>query len=300
MSAIPAPADLLDLAERELRQGLLRPARDRLEDLLPSIRRGEPKLYRRAVNMLGAAQFELGFLDQAQAAFEEALALAGAADDPLGIAKATNNLGLIANVQSRHAEALTRYRLAIPAYQRAGSVAGLAETCHNLAITHRDLGDLAQADRHERRAIEHGREAGDTRLQAMAHVGRADLALRRGEPEVAEAGARFGARQYSALADTLGEADALRVLGVAQTVRGAYVDAGQSLDRAVHLAEQHGSPLLAAEALEARAILRRREGNTAGARADAEAALARLEALGAAGDHARVAAWLADGGGAIR
>ncbi len=295
MSATPVPTDLLQLAERELRQGMLQAARTRLEAALPALRLGEPRHCRRAVNMLGAALFELGLLDDARTTFEEALALAGAADDPLGIAKATNNLGMVANVRGRHAEALTRYRLAIPAYQRAGSVAGLAETCHNLAITHRDLGDLAQADRHERRAIEYGREAGDERLLAMAQVGRADLALRREEPEVAEAGARLGARQYAAMADALGEADALRVLGVAQTLRGAFAEAGRALDRAVDLADKHGSTLLSAEAYEARADLRRREGNENHARHDAAAAMARLEALGADRDRARVAAWLGAG-----
>ncbi len=289
------PPDVLQQAERELRQGLLRPALDRLQAALPSLRQGDPETFRRAVNMLGAAQFELGVLADAELSFEQALALADAAGDVLGIARATNNLGMIANVRGRHAEAVSRYRLAIPAYQRVGSLSGLAETCHNMAITQRDLGDLEQADRYERRAIEYGREAGDERLLAMAQVGRADLALRRAEPEVAEAGARVGAGQYAALADALGEADALRVLGVAQTARGSFPEAHRALDRAVRLADGHGSALLSAEAYEARARLWRVEGNPARAKTDAEVAMDRLQALGAMEDCARVASWLASG-----
>lgn len=290
-----APSDVLEHAERDLRQGRLVPARERLQAALPALEQRDPGAFRRAVNMLGAAQFELGLMHEAQVAFEQALALADTAGDLLGIAKATNNLGMIANVRGYHPEALTRYRLAVPAYQRAGSVSGLAETCHNLAITHRDLGDLEQADRYERRAIEYGREAGDERLLAMAQVGRADLALRRGELEVAETGARTGVRLYAALADALGEADALRVLGVAQTARGAYAEAHRALDRAVELADRYASVLLAAEAYEARARLWRRQGNAGQARADAEVAMQRLEALGAIEDLARLARWLAAG-----
>lgn len=290
------PDQLLQLAEAELRVGALPEAHDRLTGLVQRLAPGQSALLRRAVNMLGAAQFELGSLPEAEVSFGQALALADAAGDVLGIARATNNLGMIANVRGRHAEAVSRYRLAIPAYQRVGSLSGLAETCHNLAITQRDLGDLEQADRYERRAIEYAREAGDERLVAMAQVGRADLALRRAEPEVAEAGARAGARQYAALSDALGEADALRVLGVALTARGAFAEAHAALDRAVALADRHASALLTAEAYEARARLWRLEGNLTAAKTDAEVAMDRLQALGAAEERARVASWLASGG----
>lgn len=289
------PSDVLQQAERELRQGLLSPARARLQDALPSLQQGDPAVFRRAVNMLGAALFELGLLPDAQAAFQEALALADQAGDVLGIARATNNLGMIANVQGRHAEALTSYRLAVPAYQRAGSQAGLAETCHNLAITYRDLDELDQADRYERRAIGYAREASSKRLEAMAQVGRADLALKQGKPEVAAAGARFGVREYGALGDALGEADALRVLGAALAQRGELPEAHRALDRAVALAEQHASALLTAEAYEARARLWQLEGNPDQARADAGIAIDLLRVLGAVADCDRVASWLTAG-----
>ncbi|HMV32260.1 MAG TPA: tetratricopeptide repeat protein, partial [Gemmatimonadales bacterium] len=193
MTAHPVEVpDDVAAAERELRQGLLRPARERLLAALPVLERGDAAVYRRAVNMLGAAHFELGELAEASAAFARALELANHAGDALVLGRACNNLGMIANVTGRREEALTQYQLAIPAYQRVGSTAGLAETCHNLAITYRDLGQYDPADRYERRAIGYAREAGNQRLLAMAHVGRGDLSLRRGEAAVAEAGARLG------------------------------------------------------------------------------------------------------------
>ncbi len=164
-----------------------------------------------------------------------------------------------------------------------------------MAITYRDLGDLDQADRYERRAIEYSREAGDARLQAMAQVGRADLALRREEPEVAEAGAKAGAEQYAAMADELGEADALRVMGVAQTARRAFREAHLTLDRAIELAEGGESALLSAEAREARARLWRLEGREPEAGADAAAAMDRLKAIGAVAAAGRLAAWVQSG-----
>lgn len=292
MTAHPVEVpDDVAAAERELRQGLLRPARERLLAALPALERGDAAVYRRAVNMLGAAHFELGELAEASAAFARALELANHAGDALVLGRACNNLGMIANVTGRREEALTQYQLAIPAYQRVGSTAGLAETCHNLAITYRDLGQYDPADRYERRAIGYAREAGNQRLLAMAHVGRGDLSLRRGEAAVAEAGARLGAEQYAAIPDHLGEADALRLAGAARTALGQFAAARTALDRAVSLAREHASPLIEAEALEARARLAARERRWAEAGADVAVALGLLERLGAAEEHAALARW---------
>lgn len=283
----------LVLAEAELRTGALAAARDRLAALVPALAFGDGATYRRAVNMLGAAHFELGQLAEAEAVFGEALSLANGAGDALTLARATNNLGMIANVRGQRTEALTRYRLAIPAYQRVGNPRGLAETNHNLAITFRDLGDLDTADRHERRAIEYAREAGDERLLAMCQVGRADLALRRGEARVAAAGAQVGATSYARLPDRLGEADALRLVGVARTALGEHALARTALDRAVELAEAGESLLIVAEAYEARARLAVDLGDLPAARREAALALARLRELGAVDDVVRVEAWVA-------
>jgi len=156
-----------------------------------------------------------------------------------------------------------------------GNPRGLAETNHNLAITFRDLGDLDTADRHERRAIEYAREAGDERLLAMCQVGRADLALRRGEARVAAAGAQVGATSYARLPDRLGEADALRLVGVARAALGEHALARTALDRAVELAEAGESLLIVAEAYEARARLAADLGDRPTARHEAALALAR-------------------------
>lgn len=292
-ASLPA-ADELALAERELRQGLLRPALDRLLAALPALERGDGAVFRRGLNMLGAAHFELGELAEAEAAFARALDLANAAGDALIMGRATNNLGMLANLRGDREVALTRYQLAVPAYQRIGQSAGLAETCHNMAITYRDLGKLEPADRYERRAIDYARQAGSPRLLAMAHVGRADLSLRRGEAAVAEAGARMGAAQYAAVGDQLGEADALRLAGAARTALGSLAEARHALDRAVLLAAEHESPLVEAEAREARARLAAVERDWASLRADAEAAIALLDGLGAVLERDALARWYQD------
>ena len=286
------------LAEAQLRTGDLAEARALLAPLAARLAAGGNSAFRRrAVNMLGAAAFELGELAEAEARFQEALALASAGEDPLTAGRATNNLGMIAHIRGRYDESLARYQLAVPVYQRTGSLTGLAETHHNMALALRELAQLDAAEKQERRAIEFAREAGNGRLLAMAHVGRAELLLRRGNAVVAEAGARLGAEEYAAIPDAVGEADALRLAGAARTALGHLAAARQALDRAVDLASGHGSALIEAEARAARARLAAAEGNADGVRADVAAALALFERLGAVDDRTALERWLRDVGG---
>lgn len=269
-------------AEAELRLGNLREARAWLEYAVPQLDRvGNGTLLRRAVNMLGAARFEAGDLDAAEESFERVVLLAAAEQADLDLARATNNMGLIANIRGRPGEALALYRLTIPAFQRVGMLRELSEAFHNMAISYRDLRQLEEAERHERRAIEFAHQAGSAQVLAMARVGRAELSLLRGELLVAEAVAGLAAIQYQEMDDPVGQADALRLAGTARTRRGAAADALQSLERAVALAREHGSALIEAEALGARAECLEALGEPVRARADAEAALDIYDRMGA-------------------
>jgi tetratricopeptide (TPR) repeat protein len=286
------PAATLLVAEAELRTGSLAAAHARLGPLVAALApQGNTARYRRAVNMLGAAAFELGRLAEAGTHFTTALALGNAGGDPLTIGRATNNLGMMAHLQGKYEEALARYQLAVPAYQRLGFVAGLSETHHNMALALRELGQLELADKQQLRAIEFAREAGDSRLLAMTQVGRAELALRRGEPAVAQAGARLGAAEYAAIADAVGEADALRLLGSASTALGETAAAGVTLVRAAELARTQGSLLIGAEAHEALARLYAALGQWAEAAEAVTEAQRLYQELGAPAAEAALAQW---------
>ena len=284
--ALAASTELvLLLAEAELRLGNPHSVRRLLRDLEPRLTLdANGAALRRSMNLLGAALFELGELEEAEALFGRALELANADGDALLVARATNGLGAIANIRGRHEQALVLYLLAIPACQRVGSAIGLAESFHNMAITFRDVQQLEEADEYELRAIEYAREAGSAKLLAMARVGRAELCLLRGDARLANAGASIAAAEYAAIPDPIGEADALRLVGASHAALGEWADALHALERAVTLARQHGSALVEAEALSARARLHASAGSPERARVDAADALAIYERLGAAAE----------------
>jgi tetratricopeptide (TPR) repeat protein len=281
-------------AEAELWTGHPREARTWLTAALPRIQRsGDRAALRKAVNYLGVADVELGALDEAQQVFGRVLELAQLDGDDLMLARATNNLGTIANIRGDRAKALTLYQLAIPAYQRLGNTRGLAESLHNIAISYRYLGQLARADEYEQQAIHYAREAGIPRLLALGQLERAEISLKSGDAELAEAGARRASIEFSALSDKLREGDALRLVGAAALARGRFEVAREALDTAVTLSRVHESPLNEAEALFVRAQLFAASRDIGNARGDARQSASIYERLGASVEKTAVEEWIA-------
>jgi tetratricopeptide (TPR) repeat protein len=242
---------------------------------------GDRASQRRAVNMIGAACLALGELDDASGEFVRALDLATQAEDLLVLARATNNLGAIANMQGDHERALSHYRLALPTFQRLGQRRGLASSYHNLAITYRDLGELEEADEHELRAIEHATDGGVPRLAAMGRVGRAEIALRRGDAALAETTARIARDEFARLGDPQNEADASRLVGASCAAQQHHDAAHEAFDRALEIARAHGHALNEAETLRDRAMMYMAQREMVSAQADARGAIAIFHRLGA-------------------
>ena len=279
----PASSELQLLrAESLTRVGDARAARAWLGQVIPAfVGRRDRAGHRRALNLLGAACFYLGELGEAADAFAAALEMASVEDDLLILARATNNLGAIANLRGHHDAALGHYRLAVPTYQRLGQRRGLAESYHNIAITYRDIGDLDEADEYERRAIDYAADGVEPRVAAMGMIGRAEIALRRGDAQLARGTSERAAVELERLHDPVNEADARRLVAAAAAVLGRFDEAEGSFERALSIARSGGHVLIEAETLRDRARSRSQRGERDGAQRDAEAAIVLFERLGA-------------------
>ena len=282
------PARITLYAEALMRCGEPQRANDFLRKAVPSLTHSAHRTsHRTALNLLGAAHFALGALDDAEAAWDRALELAQQANDSLLVARATNNLGAIASLRGAAHRALALYQLAVPVYQRLGDMRGLAQSFHNLAIVYRDLGDLVAADEHEMRAIEFAQQASAGRLVQMARVGRAELALRRADFELASVSALAAGRTSAANGDRATQADAWRCAGEASTALGQQQEARELLDKALVLAEGAGEALMHAEVLLASARLSMQEDGHDRARDEATRAVEGFRRLGAHSGLAR-------------
>jgi tetratricopeptide (TPR) repeat protein len=291
--AARAHAELATMrAEAELRTGHPREARQWLTSTLSWIERsGDRAALRKAVNQLGVAEVELGALDDAERVFARALELARSDGDDLLVAHATNNMGAIANIRGRREEALSLYQLAIPAYQRLGNVAGLAQSLHNMALSFRHLGQFARASEYERRAMEYAVECASSPLVALAWRGRAELSLLQGDARLAEVGAERAAAQFATVPDPIREADALRVVGAARLTLKRVDDARAALDRGLSLAREHGSRLVEGETLRVLAECCVAQGDRETARRELATAVGIFETLGAEEQRSEAVAW---------
>ncbi len=243
--------------------------------------RHDPVSLLRALNLVGAILFELGDLEGAEERFSDQLELARERGEEEMSGRATNNLGAIASLRGDDEQALSLFRLSVPAYQKVGFLQGLAQADHNLGIVHRDLGYWREAERHYRAAQRHARQLGDERLAAMARIGQAEISFRRGDGRFADVEARRALQTFVQLGDELGRADTLKLLGSIATSKSSFEDAQHYLEEALALSRQYSNPLLEAEILEERGELHVKTGQIALARADLEAAAVTYRRLGA-------------------
>lgn len=279
--------------EAYLRTGAPREGRNWITEAIPVIeRRGDRSALRRAINMLGVAEFQLGLLELAEPEFERAVRLGQEDGDDLLVARATNNLGMIANMRGNCERALALYAVSVTAYQRLGDVRGLAASHHNMAISFRDIGDLERAEEHELRAIEFAGQIENAILIAQARLGRAEIRHRGGDAPFAEAAACRAALDFEALGERIQQADALRLQGVAALAQGKADIAQPAIERALLITRERGSALNEAEVLEARAALWRYVGNHARMEDDASAAIRIFERLQAHHSAEAVREWL--------
>ncbi|HET7275880.1 MAG TPA: tetratricopeptide repeat protein, partial [Longimicrobiaceae bacterium] len=183
-------------------------------------RSGNRHLLLDLVNVIGMALFEEGRIPDAEDRFEALLEHATAWENDDFAARASNNLGILASIRGRNDEALLSYKRALVAYQKLGSMRGLAQTHHNMGICYRDLGYQAEADRHFERAISLARDDGSPDVVATAESERAMLRVQWGDPALARVMAGRAIQSFERMADPLGRADALRVLAAASRADG--------------------------------------------------------------------------------
>ena len=243
--------------------------------------RGDRDGRMRALNLLGAINWERGSLAEAERCFADALALARQLQDIPMLARACNNLASVAHLQGRSDEAAELYRGALLAHQRHGDRRGTAETYHNLALVYRQAGEWREAEDAATDALRHAETLGEPALLALALTGRAELIVERNDPALAERELERAARYAERAGDEVGRAEVHRVEALNALQRSAWDLALFHAETARTVAVEHDSALLAAECagIAARALhAMGQRAEAAERRAEAEAGFRRLGA----------------------
>jgi tetratricopeptide (TPR) repeat protein len=210
-------------------------------------RRGDRDGRMRALNLLGAIDFERGNMAEAEQRFAEALRLGRQLGDSLMLARACNNLASVAQLQGRTDDAAELYRGALLAYQRLGDRRGMAETYHNLGLAYRQAGEWREAEDAAKDAVRHAEVVGERSLLALVLTGRAELNVERDDPALAQRELERAGRLTREASDAIGGADVVRVEALAALQQQNWQLALAQAEAARSVALAHGSAQLAAE-----------------------------------------------------
>jgi len=259
-----------------MRTGAVERALELAREIEPRLRlNGDRRLGLQATNLLGALLFESGLASDAEDRFGELLERATEWQNDEFAARASNNLGVLANVRGERERALTFYQRALASYQRLGYIRGLAQTHYNLGVSYRELSFAEEADAHYARAISFSEQTGDGDVVGLAESDRGLLCIQTGDPEKGGALARLARDRFTALGDPVRAAEAMRVIAAAERAVARREEARRLLDEAFTTARAHSNLLLLAEVQRDRGLLLRELGDESGAR----------EALLDAADH---------------
>ncbi len=255
----------------------------------------DPDVVRQALNARGAFALVGGQIEEAADFFTRALMAASREGDLTTTGRCSNNLGIINHLHGRNAEAIGSWEIAAAAFGRAGLHQGVAECHHNLGLSYRDQGDLGRALAEADRAATEAEAAGDQTLWALAVRGRAETRVQQGDLDRARAELDAVAALRRRLPNPADEAEDRRVEAGLLAARDDLPGADEALRTVIARAKEHGRPQLEAEATRDLAVVLRRRGLTADARAAALAAHAIFSRLGAAGEIRKLAAQDWDG-----
>lgn len=247
----------------------------------------DPVLAGEALNTLAGFRFEGGDMTAAQRLYEEALTLAG---DHQGLrGRVEQNLGIMASVQGNYAEALTRYRASLEAFERAGDERGTALAWHNLGLIRRAQGELDLAVRNLTVSSELAEKIGDVHLAGLCSLSRAEVFHMQQRYAEAKTCAEAALAVFEQLGAPMDQSGAHRLLGMIARDTGAYEEATTSFRAAIHLAVATQWVLGQAEALREMALLNEESGRRSQALSQLSAARGLFTQVEAREDLADVA-----------
>jgi tetratricopeptide (TPR) repeat protein len=198
----------------------------------------------RATNLAGIAAFELGRMNEAQQRFDALMDLGLAEGHDEMQARAANNLGTLSSLRGDQGAALSHYGRCQRLYETLDHVRGVAQTTYNQGLTYSDLGRYEDAVTQFDCAIALSESIDFTPVVAMARTARAELEVRRGDPELGRRFADRAIEQAEEIGDPVSVAEALRVRALASTHTPA--EALDDLARAEEAATETGQALLEA------------------------------------------------------
>ena len=214
-----------------------------LEAVQVSLDTGDRALEARARNGLGAGEFRLGQVPQAQASWERALELWQEIGDEQGQGSVLNNLGSLHWRQGENERALELYRERLGIAQRSGQKRSEAIAFNNMATVFADLGHLEEARDHYQSSLVLRRETEDRIGEARVLTNLGMLQQELGDLDGAQASLEAALELSREIEARRREANAVRALARLSHQKGDYAEALRRFQESLSLAVELGVKL---------------------------------------------------------
>lgn len=235
----------------------------------------------RVLNLMGGVSFERGSLAQAETAFRNAARLAEDLSDVRAAARAWSNLGILAHLRQDALEAMDLLLRAGILHGEEGDARGLAQVHHNVGLALRDLGEYDRAEAEVAQAVHWADQAWDPPLRSLVMLGRAELAMARGNLDEARRDLVQGRELAASSDDQCGIGEAFRVESLLALREGNFAAARIAAREGMGLATTLGADILAIECRALHALALSGQGLLEEAIAEQASVMRRLERLDA-------------------
>ncbi len=216
-------------------------------------RNGDQVLAAEALNVRALFAMDHGDIEAARATFLRALGMGGASTELC--ARIEQNLGVLANVQGLHDEALEHYARSLEAYRGAGNEHGCALAYHNLGMISADRELWEEADGYFEQSRAIAERLGDLHLQGLCLLNHSEVFVARQQFEGAKRSAEGALAVFDQLGAQLDKPDAYRVIGIVYRETGRPALAESRLRSSIELAGANGLVLCEAESSRELALL---------------------------------------------
>lgn len=173
--------------------------------------------------------------------FDKALALAEAANDPYMQSIIHNNLGRLYRNTSALEKAVLHYKKALELAKLSNNLETVSTARNNLASTYRLNGNLIEADALCRLSIAEHRRRGQERPLAYAYLTKADIDRDRGDLQNADKHAKQALEIFSRLEDVEGKVQAYRTLAVISRILQNFDQSFEYLRAGIDMVEKRNS-----------------------------------------------------------
>jgi tetratricopeptide (TPR) repeat protein len=183
---------------------------------------------------------DIGRLDEAATAYEEAIELAESLDDDRQVAIGKGQLGTVRMLQGRHAEALAAWHDARRTFEQLGEPATVATAWHQIGMVHQEAGQYPAAEQAYQESLK-------IKVRMGNHQGEASTLLQLGtlygtQKRTEEAVRFFGqaAAIYAEIGDSATEGRARNNIAVDLIRLHRHAEARQELLRAIECGRPYG------------------------------------------------------------